>query len=1105
MTRDAASLAQLRASDPQNSTWLAANAGSGKTSVLTDRVARLLLGHADPASILCLTYTKAAASEMQNRLFRRLGEWAMQDDAALTAGLRRLGLDHALAAGDLNHARRLFARAIETPGGLRIQTIHSFCAGLLRRFPMEAGVSPRFTEMEDRAASLLRAEVVEEMAGGPQADTVAALAGQVGDEELESLIQQIAAKRAGFANPLGRAECLSLFGLPPDMTMAGILDQVFLGDEGDWLPLVVAQMARGKTTDQRVADALGRVNAETPDEDALVTLEGACLTGAGAQAPFSAKIDAIPTKDLRARMGAELDRFNALMHRVEAARPLHVALKAAEQTHVLHRFASAFLPEYEARKAARGALDFDDLIARARDLLSAPAVAPWVLYRLDGGIRHILVDEAQDTSPDQWKIVELLAGEIMAGSETDDRTIFVVGDRKQSIYSFQGADADDFGRMQTLFSERLSAPGQVLATLTLEHSFRSSPLILQAVDAALQTESSVTALGGSFRHRAFREAMPGRIELWPPFLKETAPEPEDWADPVDLLHPEHHALRLARRIAERINEILSADTQIPTKDGGTRQLTAGDILILVRRRSDLFAEIIRALKQAGLPVAGADRLKLGGELAVKDLAALLAFLATPEDDLSLAAALRSPLFGWTEAQVFDLAHDRPGYLWEALRAQADRHPETLAALGDLRDQTDFLRPFDLIERLLTRHDGRRRLLARLGAEAEDGIDALLAQALSYEQSEVPSLTGFLTWLQTEDVEIKRRPDSSGGLIRVMTVHGAKGLEAPVVILPDTADRKLQDRDHLIALEDGPLVWKTRKDESPEVVLQAAETRKAAAQRESLRLLYVAMTRAQSWLIVAAAGGLKSHGSGAEGDTEGEAWYDLIKAGLGSVGAVATGEGGLEARFGDWPEPALPEADAPELPQTLPAFAVTPAPKADQPQKPLSPSGLGGAKVLPGDPGGDGAAARQRGTDLHRLLEHLPGTDPALWPGLAAALIPDPDLCAAALTAAQRLLTDPALAHVFSPGTLAEVAITADLDGAPMLGSIDRLIVAPDHVLAVDFKSNLLEPETPGQVPDGLIRQLRAYVGALRQIYPDRRVGAAILWTGSARLMTVPDL
>ncbi|WP_096784341.1 double-strand break repair helicase AddA [Rhodobacter sp. CZR27] len=1089
--RDDATERQVQAADPRASTWLSANAGSGKTRVLTDRVARLLLDGVEPQRILCLTYTKAAASEMQNRLFRRLGEWAMLEDAPLRTALHALGLEM-VEHETLAQARRLFARAIETPGGLRIQTIHSFCATLLRRFPLEAGVSPQFTELDDRAARLLREEMVEEMADRLAPGLIAGLARAYTGEDFASLTEEVARNRGGLLPPLEEDACRALYGLPAGMAADALIAQVFLGGEAEWMPAVIAALEAGSPNDRKCAPKLRALSFAAPTLATLADMEGILLTGASAKEPYTAKIGSFPTKETRNALGPLLDRLEDLMRRVESARPLRCCLIAAERARLLHAFAGTFLPLYEARKAARGWLDFDDLIGRAKALLTDPSVAQWVLFRLDGGIDHILVDEAQDTSPDQWKVIELLAQEFTAGRGAREvqRTIFVVGDKKQSIYSFQGADVAAFDRMKAEFGRKLSEAQRRLEQLDLLHSFRSSSTILRLVDLTFD-ERRRQDLGGEVRHIAFKSAMPGRAELWPLVPAGKDPEPEHWFDPVDLVSDEHHAARLARQVADRIRRMIDAGVQIP-QDSGFRTVTAGDFLILVQRRSDIFCEIIRACKEARLPIAGADRLKLGAELAVRDLSALLAFLATPEDDLSLAAVLRSPLFGWSEAQLFDLAHGRDGYLWRRLYDREADHPETVATLRDLRDQADFLRPFDLIERALTRHDGRRRLLARLGEEAEDGIDELLSQALAYERTDVPSLTGFLTWLTTDEVEVKRQMEGAGGRIRVMTVHGAKGLEAPIVILPDTADRSPRERDEIFTLPGGVPVWKTAAAESPPQIVAAREARRARDAAENLRLLYVAMTRAQCWLIVAAAGKLDSGG----------AWHDLVRQGMEAAGSERLPDGGMRLVEGAWPEPVPASAAAEAPPPVLPAWAGCPAPDPVRAAKLLSPSDLGGAKALSGE-ALPAELAKARGTALHLLLEHLPQHEATAWDEVARGLLPDPADVAKLLAEARAVLSAPHLAEVMAAEALLEVPVTAEVLGQRLFGTIDRLIVAEDRVLAIDYKSNVMVPDRPEEVPEGILRQMGAYAEALAQIYPGRHIETAILWTRTAQLMPLP--
>ncbi len=1074
---------QIIAADPARNTWLSANAGSGKTRVLTDRVARLLLSGVEPQRVLCLTYTKAAASEMQNRLFRRLGEWAMKPDADLRTALADLG-ETDLSETRQSRARQLFARAIESPGGLRIQTIHSFCASLLRRFPLEAGVPPGFAEMDDRAAKLMRAEIVEELADGPQAAVVRRLAEVQNGEDFATLVEQIARHRTGFRDPLSRVEALRLFDLPPDVTDEHFVKIAFRGGE-DWLIAQCLPVLRaGSKTMQDLAVALSGLRADAPGRADLKVLCDELLKKDGE--PNFAKV---PTPKVRTALGTLSQDFDDLMQRVADARAAETALAAAEKTLALHDFAAAFLPVYAARKAARGLLDFDDLIARAKDLLKEPSLSAWVLYRLDGSIDHILVDEAQDTSPEQWQLIEALAAELIAGEGASPRprTLFVVGDKKQSIYSFQGADVAAFDRMRGHFGSRL-AGGPGLAESALEHSFRSSRAVLDVVDATF-TPDQHQALGGASHHLAFNDGLAGRVDVWPVVEEAKAEEPGPWYEPIDQKHPEDPDVVLAHRIAEWMRDRVTKGEQIPQARGGPRPIHYGDFLILVQRRSDLFREIIRACKALDLPIAGADRLKLGGELAVKDLAALLAFLDTPEDDLSLAAVLRSPLCGWTEAELFGLANPRKGYLWEALREHPGQEA-TKAFLNDMRGQADFLRPYDLIERVLHRHDGRRKLVGRLGAEAEDGIDELLSQALSYEASEVPSLTGFLAWMQTDDVEVKRQLDGEGHQIRVMTVHGAKGLEAEIVILPDTCDRAHQDRDQIYRLTDGPPVWKVPVPESPPLIAAERVARQARDTAERLRLLYVAMTRARCWLVVAGAGKTTQEGC----------WMNLVRAGVQAAGSRDIGDGILRHAFGDWPLP-VDRTPTPVVETPLPTWTGLPAPEPSRALKVLSPSDLGGPKALAGEPAWPEAEAKARGTALHLLLERLPALDPADWPALAASLI-DVPYRTSALAEAQRVLDHPDLRSLFGPETLAEVGVTAPWGGRTLAGSMDRLVLTPGRALIIDYKSNSVVPDRPEQVPDGILRQLGAYAHMLAQVYPERRIETAILWTRVPRLMSV---
>jgi ATP-dependent helicase/nuclease subunit A len=964
--------------------------------------------------------------------------------------------------------------------------------------------------MEDRAASLLRDDIVETMAQGPDASLLANLSRHFTGEDLGEITRAITARRQDFTKPLTAQDYLERLGHDRDLTLEAITRRVFLGGEAELFAALIPPLKASGTNDNKLANALSSLGAL--DASALSVLEHAFLTGDGTKSPFSAKIGNIPTKAIQKSHPDLVDQLNTLMLRVEDNRQKRIAVLAAERAATLSAFACRFVELYEEQKQLRGWLDFDDLILRTRDLLKDKAVAEWVLYRLDGGIDHILVDEAQDTSPVQWQVIERLAQEFTSGSgaRSDvERTIFVVGDKKQSIYSFQGADPAEFDRMREEFAKRLKPTGKSLKNLGLEFSFRSSQAILRLVDAAFKPFHN-NGFPQDTEHKAFHENLPGRVDLWPVIEKSDSAEKDEWYQPVDRRSETHHAVILAHKVADEIARMISEKETIPSgkpdENGVYRQapVQPGDILILVQRRSSLFHEIIRACKARSLPIAGADRLRVGGELAVKDLAALLRFLDTPEDNLSLATVLRSPLFGWSEQNLFDLAHRRTSkHLWRALRDRETEFPETMQIIWDLMENADFLRPYDLIERILTRHDGRRKLLARLGTEAEDGINALLSQALAYERNAVPSLTGFLVWMETDDLEIKRQMDSAGNRIRVMTVHGSKGLEAPIVFLPDTAKRDLSKTPTLIELQETAF-WSPKKEIMPEALTNQRDLSHNAEFEERLRLLYVAMTRAEKWLIVAAAG---------DTGKDGRAWHDIVGAGLKSIGAepfdFPTGQG-LRYTHGDWSGPEI-QVDA-EPKQTLPDLPEhfsKPAPHHHDAKATLSPSDLGGAKALPGDAGLDEESAKRRGSWIHLLLEHLPAYRREIWPEIAPTILascetPPSDVeIADLLNEAKGVLDHPDFATLFSANTLAEVPITAELEQARLHGVIDRLVVEKDRVLAVDFKTNATVPGSPSQTPSGLLRQMGAYAHALSQIYPDRRVETAILWTRTATIMPLP--
>ncbi|MGB0498252.1 MAG: double-strand break repair helicase AddA [Rubricella sp.] len=1106
------SAAQNAVSDPAVSSWVSANAGSGKTRVLTDRVARLLLAGTEPEQILCLTYTKAAAAEMQNRLFERLGEWSMLEDGVLRQRLEDLGEAGRLADGaTLSRARTLFAKALETPGGLKIQTIHAFCAALLRQFPLEAGVSPAFRELDDRSREALLAECLDRLATREDPGFASLLRKLHGTtEELGKIVEGVLRDAPAFAEPFDEAALSGELGAdgPAPETIAS---RAMTGPTRALLVrLREAILSAGKETDTRQIATL----------DALLASDGVDLpkaivafshTGNGEGTPHKR----FPTKDVAdALPSGGREALASFFAQGSEIRDALGAREALENAKALHAFGRAFLAEYRTVKEARGFLDFDDLIARARHLVRDAEATQWVLYKLDGRVSHILLDEAQDTAPGQWAIVEAIASEFFSGkgAQEERRTLFVVGDEKQSIYSFQGAAPQEFQRMRAIFGARIGDAGETLRQGELAYSFRSSPVILRAVDAVMQVQGRAGLDALPPVHLAFHDARPGRVELHPFEEDDKAREARRWDEPLDEPAPGKAAAIIAGKVADRIGQLLAEGTV--SGENGPRKVMPGDILVLVRRRKDLFDGIIRALKLEGIPVAGADRLKLTEELAVRDLLAALRVAVSPHDDFSLAALLRSPLMDVDEDGLYRLAHGRDGATRLIARVRA-AGGETADRIQALLDEADFLRPFEMLDLILTRLDGRRRLIARLGTPAIDAIDELMSQAIAYEGTEAPTITGFLDWIEATDIEVKREQDARTEAVRVMTVHGAKGLEAPVVILPETGpmqnDRK--DDRRVATLPSGRPAWlKGEKALLPPALGSAKDDQVRRNGEEAERLLYVAMTRAESHLIVFGGGGRRP-------SDPSSCWHGLIEEALRTLPEHRIEGDTVVLQSEDWPVPA-PEGgnDNPgeDKREPIPDFAARPPGPPPRPVRPIvTPTALseGLAHALPllpveGDDApllGDEEDATLRGTAIHRLLEYLPGVAPNDRANFARALLPshDPGQVALWCEEAAAVIDDPAFAGVFGPGSFAEAAFAVDLGEKRLAGRIDRLVISPDRVRAIDFKTNRTVPPSPDQIPEGILVQLGAYAHALREQFPKASVETAIVWTVRPLLMPVP--
>ena len=1122
---------QIRASDPGRSVFVTANAGSGKTSTLVSRVARLLLRDVAPEAILCVTYTKAAAAEMQGRLFEVLGDWAVAENADLARKLADLD-EH---PHDLARARRLFARALETPGGLKIQTIHAFCEKLLKRFPLEAGVSPGFQVLEDAAAAEVSAyardavaEAAIEAPDGPIGRAYAHFAVELDWQRFNAMFADFAARRAAIQAYVTSSEDVGGYGsdiwfrcgfetrVEPETIEAEAVAGV---DWAAWRGAAAALAANGAATDQ----ALGQAMAGVVEGHPFAPVWAIFCTQAGQPRAR------LGTKALEAGVAAWLAREQG---RLGAACEKAKAARIARDTEYAITLALTYAELYEGQKDAAGALDFGDLIGRTWDLLKTRADAAWVLYKLDGGIDHILLDEAQDTAPDQWDILHALTDEFFAGAgrpreeKGTGRTVFAVGDEKQSIYSFQGARPERFQVEALLYRAQVDGAGGAFIEVPLEDSWRSTPEVLRFVDAVFAEPEIAAGLtpgrdAGILHHRPLREAGFGAVEFWP--LEESEPEEDTdpWA-PVDIDPKESGGKKLARRIAKSIKAMIEAKTAVFDKaDRVLRPTAAGDFLILVRRRNALFHEIIRALKREGVASGGADRLKLSEHIVFQDLVALGRLARFPDDDLTLAALLRSPFCDVSEESLFDLAHDRGrASLWARLNARAGERPEWAAAreiLGWARVEANARPPFDFYSRALSRLDGggrsmRARLLTRFGREAEDAIEAFLGEALGLEQRRVHDLERFLDEMVRTDLEVKRETEDRGGEVRVMTVHGAKGLEAPIVILPDTTTRARAQGGPLLEAEGG-FLWAPRKPDDCPASAEARAARETAADQESLRLLYVALTRARDRLIVC---GVKTADQYYRGSWREIASRALERPEIAAETCVIEGDGEGLSRFGPDPLSAITRAPLAETAIALPAWARRFAPPEPLVVRYASPSTFVDAEKGPAPSPlaeRDGLGRFRRGILIHRLLQLLPDLPAETRASAAASLLArEPDLTDSQrdemAAAALGVLDDDRFAAVFGPGSRPEAAIAGGAktlpEGLAVSGRIDRLLVEPGRVLVVDFKTNRPAPDRIEDADRAYLTQMALYVAVLAEVFPGRTIEAAIVWTDGPKLMPIPE-
>jgi ATP-dependent helicase/nuclease subunit A len=1110
-------IALAPALDPARNAAAIASAGSGKTWLLVSRVLRLLLAGAAPGGILALTFTRKAAAEMREQIHRRAHALANADDATLDAELRKLALG---PEPELRRRARTLHRALLfEPYPPRAMTIHAFCQDLLSRFALEAGVPPGFELAEDESAWLARAyrRLLARLQRDPQAPAAQALAALLeeglNEQGLESLVFGFLQRRADWwAYTQGQQAPLAWALAQLEAQLCGAPRAEAEPLDGDALSARLKFLLRwlqkvdgvGAIKPERIEPAL-----EARGEERLRLLREALFTKDGA--PYAFRIGA----GKRQKLSADEAEHFAHTHRlvvaaVEAESQRQAIVRSLAYNRAALTLGSAALAELQAELAQQRTLTFADLEWRACWLLESGAGAEWVRYKLDQKIDHLLVDEFQDTSPTQWRLLLPLLQEMAAGYGARARSVFIVGDAKQSIYGFRRANPELLPAAAAWLGENLAA-----ARLPLDASRRSAPAIIDFLNALFAPAELARAIGFG-AHSTHRIHDWGRVEI-APLIKAQRAEAAGATDLRDpLTSPRQteeltRALREGRAVAARIRALIQAGIGIATSDG-ERALGYGDVMVLARKRTHLPA-LEQALTEAGIPFVGSSRGTLLETAEARDLVALLRFLDAPHRDLELAQVLRSPLFSASDEDLVALAASaRSGGGWRAaLKGCAGQRPALARAVRLLETWSPLaarLPVHDLLDRIVRDADAAARYEAALPAAAaarvRSNLGALLQLALETDSGRYPSLARFLEWLEAsqgaDDAPDEAPPQAAADQVRVLTIHAAKGLEAPAVFLVQAASVDARRTPPWLVdwpadaprpthfLAPGP-------DQTRAAPIQALlERQSQREQRESLNLLYVAMTRARQFL----------HVSGFAALNQGQrvSWYDLALQALERLapssadplpGAI---EGALHYASGPVrmglarPEPPLAAPEDERLRQPL---------RQSSPENPAPPSALAEASAAVNE------AALRHGRAVHSVLQALsaaPEQDQArLRAGTEARLATKLEDAAwqRALAAARRVLAAPELARFFDPAGYVRAWNEIPYADGEATGIIDRLVDDGRCLWILDYKT--ARGETAA-----LVRryrpQLESYARAIAKIWPGRPLVAGLVLTNEARFVEV---
>ncbi|MBP5352559.1 MAG: double-strand break repair helicase AddA [Alphaproteobacteria bacterium] len=1107
-----ASMQQMEAANPQFSVWVEASAGTGKTKVLSDRVLRLLLDGVNPMRILCLTYTKAAAVEMSSRISERLSKWSVMSDSDLEDGLKKIlppEKHHSEALQKYKEvARTLFAVLLDTPGGIKIQTIHSFCQEILKRFPLEAGVTPYFDILDDADSTLalkqICSEIVDEnIAVAPIVrENINYLTQQLKEKSFADVMKVITDKRHQIMEKMRvhgglegfKQDLASRLKVRPDDDVDKTIAMLMRNIDKSQRCEDVEALLHGKITDLKKAELLQQVLDSGCRPEDFYKYADIFLTEGKIRDKLATNDAQKFDENVVSRMQLEAERVLETLEKCQR-------IKLYKATAAVFTVAGALHEKYENFKRTHAKLDYEDLILLTGNLLSDPSVSAWVLYKLDGGLDHILLDEAQDTSPEQWKIVQYLSDEFFAGAGAgkNKRTVFAVGDRKQSIYSFQGADPTKFDIMARYFADKAQSD---FKKINLDVSFRSTAAVLDTVNqlfADPEVADGVTAENETVHHLPYRIGEFGHVEIWPLIVPDKEDEKTTNTDvqlpPMEMKRKVSVRAKLAQKIAEQIKKMVNENT-------GGKKLHYRDFMVLVQRRRSFVTEFIRACKTAGVPISGADKLKLSEQIAVQDLISLGKFLLLPNDDLALAEVLKSPLFGLDDDDLLELCYGRKGALLWSKLCDHPKYAAVYAQLQELTTMLDFVRPYELYNHVLTKMNGRAKFVERMGLDVEDALDEFINLTINFERENVPSLQNFIVWMSKNEIEIKRETEQNDtDAVRIMTVHGSKGLQAPVVFLPDTVVCKTVNRSMNLLCDGDEAYFPLSRDYYDENCNMINKTENCRNMEEYRRLLYVALTRAEDQLFIC------GYGNKEEKSVKEQAWYKLCKHTLQEI-AQEQAEN-LVFECADETGVATPQTEADDNDiYPVEDWVRRDVAAEDALAKPYTPSKSEEAEDEDSSsPLEEKGNYYRRGTIIHKLLQFLPQNKENAATIISEFLqknAPDFSLYQQQQIAQEvlQLLGNKEFADLFGPCARNEVPIMGEVDGKIISAQLDKLVILPHKIMIVDYKTNRPAAKDMTDTPASYVKQLQVYARLVQKIYTDLPVESYILWTNEARLMRV---